>query len=525
MHYITSNSSRSTRRDFIGPHEYLVASATLIVPGVLNGNQGPILYTSDENKINVAAWNHVPLTDDHPSQPTSARTPDVLKDIYLGVLLNAHVNSKGQLKGELWFDIEALNENRPGWVSRIESGTQVELSTGLGLDLNQTPGVTNSGEEYKAIAHNYKPDHVAILFEKKGACSLKDGCGVNNSKSCECGNCQKAKTHTVKFFLTENAKTKRSHDEIHHLLSQALNPNPESALAQHTWIQSVYDKTLIYERGGDLFKVSYVIDKDDSVTFGERLQVEKKIDYVPVSNVDEDENDSEKKNGLIRGQKELTQVTKVDFNHFFKGTDMTGFNRDVVINGLITNCECWTEEDKDVLNGFSDDKLKALATSESKRIAAEKKVVELTVNASTMPKDDEEEEEETDKDKKKKGEKKDKGEVMNNAGVGMGESPKTMDEFFASAPPEVREVFNQAKKISDTNKQKMIDRLVENATDEKKDSLKAVYQNMSSDQLETLIGALPEKKEPVQNYFGMPAPSTVQNSTKTDPIPQTPMVW
>jgi len=521
MQHIISNTSGKTRRDFIGPHEYLVASATLIVPGVLNGNQGPILYTSDENKINVAAWNHVPLTDDHPSQPVSARTPNVLKDIYLGVLLNAHVNAKGELKGELWFDIEALNENRPGWVSRIESGTQVELSTGLGLDLNQTAGVTNSGEEYKAIAHNYKPDHVAILFEKKGACSLKDGCGVNNAK----GFCKSCKEASIKFSLTENSK--RSHSEIHQLLSQALNPNQSSGetdFSTHIWIQEVFDDSLIYEKKGDLFKVSYVIDDNDSVTFGDHSRVEKKIKYVPVVNGKGPESDSEKKSGLLRGQEKLIEVKKLNFNHFLKGDDMSGLDRDAVINGLITNCDCWSEEDKEVLNGFSDDKLKALATDAAKRITAEKKVVELTSNASTMPKDDDEDEE-TDTKKKKKGEEKDKGKVMNEAGVGMGDSPKTMDEFFASAPPEVREVFNQAKKISDANKQRMIDRLVENAADEKKDSLKAVYQNMSSDQLETLISALPEKKEPVQNYFGMPATSTVQNSTKTDPIPQTPMIW
>lgn len=523
MQHIISNTSGKTRRDFIGPHEYLVASATLIVPGVLNGNQGPILYTSEENKINVAAWNHVPLTDDHPSQPVSARTPNVLKDIYLGVLLNAHVNSKGELKGELWFDIEALNENRPGWVSRIESGTQVELSTGLGLDLNQTSGVTNSGESYKAIAHNYKPDHVAILFEKKGACSLNDGCGVNNSKDGVCESCKKA---SVKFSLTENSK--RSHGEIHELLSQALNPNrskSEVDFDNHAWIQEVFDDSLIYEKKGDLFKVSYVIDDSDSVTFGEHSKVEKKIKYVPANNEKGTESDSKKESDHIKGQGKLIEVTKLNFNHFLKGADMSGLDRDAVINGLITNCDCWSEEDKEVLNGFSDDKLKALATSEAKRIVAEKKVAEMTANSSTLPKDKLKDEEETDnKDKKKKGDEKE-GKTMNKAGTGMGDQPQTMEEFFASAPPEVREVFNQAKKISDANKQRMIDRLVENAADDRKESLKAVYQNMSSDQLETLVDALPEKKEPVQNYFGMPATSTVQNSTKTEPIPQTPMIW
>jgi hypothetical protein len=38
-----------------------------------------------------------------------------------------------------------------------------------------------NGVKYEGIARNLRPDHLAILPDDKGACSLEDGCGVNNT--------------------------------------------------------------------------------------------------------------------------------------------------------------------------------------------------------------------------------------------------------------------------------------------------------------------------------------------------------
>lgn len=180
MDHITCNISGVARRDFIGPHEYVVVPVTMIVPGVLVGNRGPIFYSADENKRDPMAWNHIPLTDDHPTQNVSARSAAVLKDKWLGILLNAHADANGSLKGEAWFDVKATEKARPGYIRRIENGEKIELSTGLGMDAVDQPGTTNNGQSYGLVATNYRPDHLAILFDKPGACSLRDGCGVNN---------------------------------------------------------------------------------------------------------------------------------------------------------------------------------------------------------------------------------------------------------------------------------------------------------------------------------------------------------
>ncbi|MFK5283364.1 hypothetical protein ACI3PL_27700, partial [Lacticaseibacillus paracasei] len=42
---------------------------------------------------------------------------------------------------------------------------------------------THKGKEYVAKATDYKPDHLAIILNGEGACSLKDGAGLLVNKA------------------------------------------------------------------------------------------------------------------------------------------------------------------------------------------------------------------------------------------------------------------------------------------------------------------------------------------------------
>ena len=526
MQHITCNITGSARRDSIGPQEHLVVPVTIIVPGVLNGNRGPILYSAEENKKNVEAWNHVPLTDDHPQENISARSAKVLKNQYLGVLLNAYTNSQGELKGEAWFNVQATEARHPGSIKRMESGEKIELSTGLALDTKATPGVTNSGETYDSVAENYRPDHLAILFHKRGACSLKDGCGVNNQEG-KTKNGKGCKCHETIFHLT-NAKL--SHEKIRDKLDDELNKKPEFQMGgetiSHIWIQEVFDKHLIYEDQGKTFKAKYSIDRSGDVTLESPIEVEKKTRFVPVSNGGENQNSE---NIPISSAEKATNTKSTNCFSVLKGLDeMAEFNKETVVNGLITNCDCYQEEDRDILNEYSEDQLTRIVKHEAERIANERKLEKLLANASDDPDEDEEDADgEDSKDPKKKG-KKAKGKTMNEAGIGMGESPKTIEEFFAAAPPEVLEVFNEAKQISEARKVALVDRLIANAADDQKEQLKTTYNSMATPTLETLVAALPQEtpqEDQAQNYFGTPAPAQIENAKTTKPIPTNVLVW
>jgi hypothetical protein len=178
MEYIVNRIGGKTQRVTKGGVEYLVAPATLINPGVLVGNKGPLHYPPEEVSRNPTIWNGMPLTVNHPKQGDqhiSARSPEVFIEKTIGFILNTRWD--GKLRVDMWFDVKRTNQLDPRIVRSLESGKPLELSTGLFTDNEPSEGVYN-GVSYGHIARNYRPDHVAILIDEVGACSNKDGCGV-----------------------------------------------------------------------------------------------------------------------------------------------------------------------------------------------------------------------------------------------------------------------------------------------------------------------------------------------------------
>lgn len=167
------------------PH--LAAPMRLIVPGVLAGSKGPLYYPPEELAAEPHRWDGVPLVGYHPrrgGQPVSARAPDVLEAQGLGVNFATHFSEHG-LDSVGYFDIDRvaafdrLLPDRYRILPRLRRGEPVELSTGLYTDDEPAePGAVHNGTAYTHVARRHRPDHVAVLPDETGACSLKDGCGV-----------------------------------------------------------------------------------------------------------------------------------------------------------------------------------------------------------------------------------------------------------------------------------------------------------------------------------------------------------
>lgn len=192
---ITANLSGQVRRETLHGKDFLVAPLSMIVPGVLPGSKGPLLYPEEEVRKNPSAWNNIPIVVNHPMKdgiPVEARSPDILERYQIGTVFNARY--KGKLVAEGWFDVERTRKVNTGVYDMLLNGRPIELSTGLYTDNEPFEGVHN-GREYKFIARNYRPDHLAILLTSKGACSLKDGCGVLINK---CGDKKKKKFQAIR---------------------------------------------------------------------------------------------------------------------------------------------------------------------------------------------------------------------------------------------------------------------------------------------------------------------------------------
>jgi hypothetical protein len=177
---LTANLSGKVRRVVHNGREYLVAPLTLIVPGVLPGSKGALYYPLEEISRDPSQWNGVPLTVYHPivnGRHVSAQSPDVLEAQGIGFVQKARVD--GRLIAEGWFDVEKTKRVDNRVYSCLVSGRPIELSTGLYTENEPVPrGTSFNGRGYDYTARNYKADHVAILPDQVGACSLNDGCGV-----------------------------------------------------------------------------------------------------------------------------------------------------------------------------------------------------------------------------------------------------------------------------------------------------------------------------------------------------------
>ena len=184
MQHLAINRTGIYRKATLNGRDHYVVPMSLIVPGVLSGSKGALHYPPDEISKNYDAWNGMPLVVNHPmhnGRPISARSAAVIDSHGIGTVLNARINKHGKLVAEGWFDIEKANTVDPRIISSIERGEQIELSTGLFTDnipVKNGENAHHNGKKYTHIARNYRPDHLAILPDELGACSIKDGCGV-----------------------------------------------------------------------------------------------------------------------------------------------------------------------------------------------------------------------------------------------------------------------------------------------------------------------------------------------------------
>jgi hypothetical protein len=186
LEQVTANLAGKVRREKLHGRDYFVAPLSMIVPGVLNGSDGPIYYPPEEGAKSPDSWNIMPIVVNHPKDKdgkfVSARDPEVLNAYGIGYVFRA--NHSNKLAAEGWFDLENTKRIEPRVYNALERNQVMPLSTGLFIERQPAPeGATFNGMAYTHIARNYRPDHLAILPDSDGACSVKDGCGLNVNQS------------------------------------------------------------------------------------------------------------------------------------------------------------------------------------------------------------------------------------------------------------------------------------------------------------------------------------------------------
>lgn len=511
-----SNRASAPRREEMDGREFLVFPLSMIVPGVLPGSKGKLLYPEDEVVKNPIDWNGMPVTVGHPKDATgnsiSGRTPDVEKKYTIGKVYNANANGN-KLRGEAWVDVKRAErkltkteEGRKVW-NRMNAGEAVELSTGLFTNnVPVAPGAKDhKGRSYDYVARDYKPDHLAILVGEKGACSVDDGCGVNVINA----GINQPKSRNSGRFKSNNAGTGKG--EAHEAAQRGfLNPNDDdrrvgSKVRRKRRPVEVADEAT-WKRAQDEASKGFALDSKDYwpnvVSIYRRLGGS----FNPVANKElkaskEPFEPGQKKSsgGFFGRLRKLfsknSGVTRNSLQSLLQGEPMklTAKQRQETINFLTTNCSCWKEEgSKELLADFSDERLIGLKTATESALALNELVTDLgdeadevTINeipAFIKKKMDAKDEED---DAKNKAKNKAKNAKTKNAKtknvddemldtedeeVETGNKTKnkkpTANEWLENMPDELKPVWNAATEIEATERKRLLGQLTTNTSKE-----------------------------------------------------------
>lgn len=329
------NADKSlVRTETLKGQEYVVTPAVILVEGVLQpGNAGgfrELALATEFGKV-PQSWNGRPVTISHPKIDgsfVSAGLTDVWESgAIVGMLFNTYAEDN-KLKTEVWANKTWMEESGyTNTLQRLMDGDTMEVSTGLFADTSEESGIWN-GERYDGVWYNIVPDHLALLPNETGACSVEDGCGTSRTnarlqtlqtlsaalKAVESENshegCCMSKNTTlnterapsvlsklISFFSSFSADSNKEGNLMVNA-SGLSDSDARAALATaidakfggYNYIIAVYSDRVVYETYNSdagryaLLSRNYSIGEDNVITLSDDfLEVRPVTDFVPVS--------------------------------------------------------------------------------------------------------------------------------------------------------------------------------------------------------------------------------------------------
>lgn len=170
MEFVTLNFKHSpgVRNATLDNKDTVVVPSVFMTEGVHSGSSGPLYYSKEVLQESALSWNGRPVYINHPKNANGV--PAVGGNVgtwesRIGHTMN--VKWDGKLKGEVWADMKHSD-----MFNRMQ-----EVSTGGFLKVRNEAGNWN-GEDYVGVVETFYPDHLAILPDEEGACSIADGAGA-----------------------------------------------------------------------------------------------------------------------------------------------------------------------------------------------------------------------------------------------------------------------------------------------------------------------------------------------------------
>lgn len=453
----------TVRTEVLEGIEYWVAPMVMAVEGVLDGSDGPIFYAANELSKSPSTWDHKPIIVYHAEkdgEPVSGCSPDVIEKQKIGIIMNTEWD--GRLFSEAWIDKKKVGLVDVRVENAIKHGVRLEVSTGLFIDQVDSAGEFR-GKKYSKSATNIRPDHLAILPDQIGACSLADGAGfLVNQK------------HPVVNALSFSAIRSRLYD-----LLRAKYASASSVVDGDCWygyVEDVYPDYVIFTSNEDgLFKIGYSIDKKDKVSLtGEAEPVIRVVSYQLTSEA------VDTKSGVSKMATNSDKKTQ----------------REARVTAIITANTGWTEAEREYLTEMDESPFRVL---EKNALATQNVPVPTPTPAPEK--------------------------TVETQQTTMTTTPRQMSaaEYIAAAPPEIREVLNNGLSVHNREKARLVSLITAN----KKNRFSAEYLNSRPIEelagiAELAAPAVTENQQSVNmfnNYAGVQGTSPVTNATAEEEEP------
>jgi len=416
---ITFNlSNTAIRHERLHGRDYLVAPMAMLTEGVHNGSGGPLLYRPDDIMRAVPAWNMKPIVVYHPQingQGVSACDPAILEAQQIGMVMNTRWD--GKLRAEAWIDKARAADVDGRVLDALEANRLMEISTGLFTDNVAEEGEWN-GEAYTAVATNHQPDHLAVLPDQIGACSIADGAGLLQLNEQAAGVVPGVDRLLARQLdmIRRMVGNAMSHSTTQAALTKALRERFTVPKDGMLWVVDVFDGDVIYEiednNKAKLYGLGYTSDnKTIELSADEPVEVVRVVEY-------------RAPDGTFVGNSEAHPTPKE-----------SNMDKTKLVDGLIANeSTAWGEDDRAALMSMDEAVLNKMAP---------------VANGKAKPKAEPKDEEMVDGEAKQ----------QQNAEAA---APITTEQYIAAAPAGIREVLTNSLATYEAEKAALIKAITAN---------------------------------------------------------------
>jgi len=411
----------NSREETLEGRTHVVVPMVILTEGVHAGSAGPVFYPKDELEKTPEVWNHKPVVVYHPTlngEGISACQPDVINNRKVGLMLNTKF-ANNRLTSEAWIEKDRADLIDDRILKAVKAKEMMELSTGLFFDGENTTGKWKS-EDYSLVARNYRPDHLALLPDQIGACSIADGAGFLRNQAADKRSPVGQAFHQLltKMGLADN---EMSYSNIHSALSQKLRDQLKvGENGPYIWVVDVFSNFFIYEKENEFWRLGYMSnDTDVSLSDETPVKVKRVTEYRTVDGSFV---------GNHRPAEEETETTAMK-------------TQKEKVDGIIAANAGWAETDRAALMAYNDKQLDIVVNGITPPATpppvappvtppAAPPVVPPPVTPSAPPK------------------------VVN------------VQEYVDNAPPEVREVLRNSMQSLNEEKTKLVDVILANESNE-----------------------------------------------------------